>query len=138
MKYILVFICLIGISCHPQSKKQTRNETRVKENVLTKKNIEQTIAAEDRIKINSVGILVYDGFFDLDAIGPYSVLSNMIGTNVFFVSEKKGIVRASSGIEISVTNSINEIKSLDVLVIPGGLSQWKHADGQNYEKRFTL
>lgn len=119
-KYFLLIVCLINISCKHQSKNETDDKEITQENVLTSEDIEQIIN-EENTEIDSIGILVYDGFFDLDAIGPYSVLSNMVGTDVFFVSEKKGTVKASSGIEVSVSNSIDDIKRLDILVVPGGL-----------------
>lgn len=121
MKYILLIVCVINVSCKHQPKNELDDKKETQENVLTNEEIEQAIINEENTKIDSIGILVYDGFFDLDAIGPYSVLSNMVGTDVFFVSEKKGTVKASSGIELSVSNSIDEIKRLDILVIPGGL-----------------
>ena len=90
------------------------------ENTITSKEIGEAIVREEKIKIDSIGILLYEGFFELDAIGPYSVLSNMIGTKVFFVSEKRGIIQSSSGLQINVQNDISEIEHLDIILIPGG------------------
>ncbi len=56
----------------------------------------------------------------LDAIGPYEVLRHMDDTEVLFVSEKKGEIKADSGfIDINVKHSIDDIKSADILIIPG-------------------
>ncbi|MDM8099516.1 hypothetical protein NP440_11075 [Oceanobacillus oncorhynchi] len=56
----------------------------------------------------------------LDAIGPYEVLRNMDDTEVYFVAEKRGEIKADSGfVDINVKYSIGEMKSADILVIPG-------------------
>jgi putative intracellular protease/amidase len=74
-----------------------------------------------KLPIKTVGILVYDGFTTLDAMGPYQVLSEMMGVNVFFVARTKGIVRNMAGMKMQVDVDINDVDSLDILVIPGGL-----------------
>lgn len=113
---LFVFI----LSCKENTNVKIEKQNTVKEKTLTNEEIGKALANEEKIKINSIGILVYDGFFDLDAFGPYSVLSSMVGTDVFLVAEKKGSVRSSSGIEISITKSIEEVDKLDILLIPGG------------------
>jgi len=65
-------------------------------------------------------IFLYNGVTMLDAIGPYEVLRHMDDTEVLFVSEKKGEIKADSGfIDINVKHSIDDIKSADILIIPG-------------------
>lgn len=65
-------------------------------------------------------IFVYDGLTMLDAIGPYEVLHNLANTEVVFVAEKKGEIRAdSSMVHLNIKHSIDEIKEADVLIIPG-------------------
>lgn len=56
----------------------------------------------------------------LDAIGPYEVLRNMTGAEIYFVAEKTGEVKADSGIiDINVKHSIADMVEADILVIPG-------------------
>jgi transcriptional regulator GlxA family with amidase domain len=74
---------------------------------------------EPRMEIKTIGILVYDGFFTLDAIGPMAVFSELMGTKVFYIGLKKGLVKTGRT-EINVTKTISEIDELDILVIPGG------------------
>lgn len=81
----------------------------------------QRMFGSPQLPIKTVGILVYDGFTTLDAMGPYQVLSEMMGVNVFFVARTKGIVRNMAGMKMQVDVDINDVDSLDVLVIPGGL-----------------
>ena len=120
MKHLTILLFLFILSCQENTKVKTDKNEAIDEKILTDEEIGQAILTEEKIKINSIGILVYDGFFDLDAFGPHSVLSSIVGTDVFFVAEKKGSVKTSSGIEISVTKSIEEVDKLDILLIPGG------------------
>lgn len=65
-------------------------------------------------------IYVYNGITMLDAIGPYEVLRNMDGAEIFFVAEKIGEIKADSGfIDINVKHSIADMNEADILVIPG-------------------
>lgn len=65
-------------------------------------------------------IFLYNGVTMLDAIGPYEVLRNMDDTEVLFVAEKTGEIKADSGfIDINVKHSIDDIKDADILIIPG-------------------
>lgn len=65
-------------------------------------------------------IFLYNGVTLLDAIGPYEVLRNMDDTEVLFVAEKTGEIKADSGfIDINVKHSIDDIKDADILILPG-------------------
>jgi transcriptional regulator GlxA family with amidase domain len=78
-----------------------------------------------KFPIKTIGILVYDDFATLDAMGPHHVLSEMVGVNVLFISRDKtkngGVVRNTSGLGLHVDKDIRDVDSLDILVIPGGL-----------------
>ncbi|MCU0352231.1 MAG: DJ-1/PfpI family protein [Cytophagales bacterium] len=78
---------------------------------------------EPKVSIQTVGILLYDGYNTLDAVGPYQVLSELMGTRVFFVAKQKGLVRNQGGVQIQVDTSMAEVKHLDMLVIPGGFKE---------------
>lgn len=65
-------------------------------------------------------IYLYNGITMLDAIGPYEVLRNMPGAEIYFVAEKAGEIKADSGfIDINVKHSIADMEEADILVIPG-------------------
>ncbi|MBM7095214.1 DJ-1/PfpI family protein [Bacillus sp. H-16] len=65
-------------------------------------------------------IYVYNGMTMLDAIGPYEILRHMNDTDVLFVAEKPGNIKADSGfIDVNVKHSIDDIKSADILLLPG-------------------
>lgn len=76
-----------------------------------------------KIQIKTVGIFLYDGYQTLDAMGPYEVLSNLMGVKVFFVAKEKGFVKNQRGLNVEVNNSIKDINQLDILVIPGGAAE---------------
>ncbi len=78
---------------------------------------------EPKYKIKTVGILLYDGFTTLDAMGPYQVLSELMGTEVFFVGKHKGLIKNMNGVGIQVERDFKDTDSLDILVIPGGFKE---------------
>lgn len=73
-----------------------------------------------RLPIKSIGILLYDGYNTMDAMGPYHTLASISGANVFFVGRKKGAIVNQRKLKIQVDSSIDDVKKLDILVIPGG------------------
>lgn len=78
---------------------------------------------EPKVKIKTVGILLYDNYAVLDAMGPYHVLSELMGAKVFFVGRHKGLITTGNGMKVLCDTSIAEVKNLDILVIPGGLTE---------------
>lgn len=81
------------------------------------------IMTKPSINLKTIGIFVYNGFNTLDAIGPYQVLSQLMGTKVFFVAKEKGFVKNQSGLAFKVEKSISEVTNLDMLLIPGGAAE---------------
>ncbi|MFM7024030.1 MAG: DJ-1/PfpI family protein [Flavobacteriales bacterium] len=80
---------------------------------------------EPRIRIRKIGILVYDGMFLMDAIGPMTVLSELMEANVYYIGLKKENVKIGYT-EFVVKKNINDVKKLDILIIPGGsVDKWK-------------
>ncbi|WP_299223423.1 DJ-1/PfpI family protein [uncultured Aquimarina sp.] len=71
--------------------------------------------------IATIGILLYEGYFMLDAMGPLSVLNSTPSAKKLLIGRDKGIVTSSSNVKIQVDYSIDDIDQLDMLVIPGGL-----------------
>ncbi len=81
------------------------------------------IYSKPKEEIKTVGIYLYDGYSALDAMGPYSVFTRLMGSHVFFIAKHKGIVEDGAGLKVQVDTSIDEVKHLDILLIPGGLAQ---------------
>ena len=77
----------------------------------------------DRKKI---GILLFDQVEELDAIGPWEVLSFWCrmypddGYDVICLSRDGGMVRCAKGLEVRAHHSFADAPPLDVLVHPGG------------------
>lgn len=73
----------------------------------------------------TVGIVLFDGFEDLDAIGPREALSMMAMASggrweVVLVSEDGGQVRSSLGTRYLADHSFESCPPLDVVLVPGG------------------
>lgn len=80
----------------------------------------EIVLQKPKTPIKTIGVLVYDGFNNLDAMGPFQVLSQIAGAKTFLIAKQKGFVQNQSKIKIQVDSSITEVKTLDILVIPGG------------------
>lgn len=70
--------------------------------------------------IEIIGILLYDGFFTMDAMGPLSVLNSMYPTKKILIGRNKGTITSSDKVRIEVEYGIEDIEQLDMLIIPGG------------------
>ena len=116
-KYILT--ALIGIALFNSCKnKNEQKQTAVKETGTV-----EMAFPKPKIAIKTIGILLYDGYTTLDAMGPYQVLSDLRTSKVFFVGRHKGFIENDNGMKVMVDTSIEEVKQLDMLVIPGGFRE---------------
>jgi len=81
--------------------------------------------------MTQIAVLLYPGFTALDFIGPYEVLRNLPDTEVRFVWHEPGPVAADSGVlVVGATHSFGETPSPDVVIVPGGMSTFEHAQDQ--------
>ncbi|HJV20689.1 MAG TPA: DJ-1/PfpI family protein [Sediminibacterium sp.] len=89
---------------------------------LTKRHNEMMaiVMTQPKVSIKTIGIMVYDGYNTLDAMGPYHTLAEIRGAKTFFVAKQKGMVKNQRGLEMKVDKSFDDVKKLDILVIPGG------------------
>jgi transcriptional regulator GlxA family with amidase domain len=73
-----------------------------------------------------IGILLFDGFEELDAIGPYEVLASWTqafpddGWSVTTMSATGAPVTAAKGLVVSPHVAVADAPALDVLLYPGG------------------
>lgn len=67
-----------------------------------------------------VGILVYDGFFTLDVIGPLAVLSQIENAQVNLIRYGDEEEIKSGRTRLIVPLSISDVSALDLLLVPGG------------------
>lgn len=78
------------------------------------------IMQQPKTQIKTIGVFVYDGFNNLDAMGPFQVLRQISGAKTFLIAKQKGLVKNNSGVKVQVDTTINEVKNLDIILIPGG------------------
>jgi transcriptional regulator GlxA family with amidase domain len=68
-----------------------------------------------------IAYLLYDRFTALDIVGPHEVFNSVPGNESIFVAEERGPVRNESDTLSLVADAlIDEVRSPDILVIPGG------------------
>jgi transcriptional regulator GlxA family with amidase domain len=79
-----------------------------------------------RTSTHHIGLLLFDGVEELDAVGPWEVLSYWTlhhpedGWSISCVSPDGAPVVAAKGLTLSAHHSTTEIPPLDVLIHPGG------------------
>ncbi|TLS36778.1 DJ-1/PfpI family protein [Pseudalkalibacillus caeni] len=84
----------------------------------------------------NVQILLFEGFDELDAIGPFEVLkrANECGANFQVKMVTLGLPRVIGyyGLEVKADEYINEENYPDILIVPGG--GWNHRGGKGARK----
>lgn len=83
--------------------------------------IMDAILGKPKVAIKSIGILVYDGVNDLDFTGPRYVLGQS-GAKTRLIGIKPGPIKTVMGVQVVPDTTIDDVKQLDVLVIPGGFT----------------
>ncbi len=79
-----------------------------------------------------IGILLFDGMEELDAVGPWEVLSFWAhqfpadGYAVTCLSKAGGLVKCAKGLTIKADHSYADAPPLDVLIYPGGRGTRDH------------
>ncbi|MBX9779683.1 MAG: DJ-1/PfpI family protein [Chitinophagaceae bacterium] len=112
---VLIIFFAISIACN--------NKKDIENSIPSHDPVTKNMLPKPKVDIKTVGILLYDGFTTMDAMGPYQVLSELMGVKVFFVGRHKGLVSNTNGMKIQCDTSIAEVKHLDILVIPGGFKE---------------
>lgn len=72
-------------------------------------------------KIDTIGILAYEGFFTLDVLGPLTTLSLLPNTAVILIGQGENKVKSGRTI-FKLNHQISTIKQLDMVLVPGGSS----------------
>lgn len=74
----------------------------------------------------NIGILLFSDVEELDAVGPWEVLSFWTQTHpedgytVFMLSQAGGLVRCAKGLSVQAHYSYDDVPAMDVLLYPGG------------------
>jgi cyclohexyl-isocyanide hydratase len=67
-----------------------------------------------------VGLLLFPGLTQLDMTGPYEVFSRMPGAEVDVIWKDRRPVRSDQGLCFLPSAAFDEVRSLDLLCVPGG------------------
>ncbi len=84
----------------------------------------------------TIGILLFDGFEELDAVGPWEVLAFWTqsfpddGWTVTTFSRSGETVTAAKGLRVTPEHSYDSVPALDVLVYPGGQGTRRHLEDE--------
>ena len=123
--YIFLLILFVGLSRTPVIAQSPQPQDSARQfpklTLLNHQKYMDDLFGPPKMDVKRIGILVYDGMFTLDAVGPMAVLSELMETDVFYIGLKKGLVKSGRTV-IQVDKTIAEVKDLDILVIPGGSS----------------
>lgn len=114
MMKISSIIMPILLACSIQTIAQTNIEAKKHQEMM------DIIMQKPKMSIKTIGVFIYDGFNNLDAMGPFQVLTQISGAKTFLIAKQKGIIKNNSNVKIQVDTSINDVVTLDILVIPGG------------------
>lgn len=70
----------------------------------------------------TIAIPLFPRVTALDAIGPYEVLQRLPDATVVFVGDEIGTIRTENGfLGLSVDATFDDVKSPDVVIVPGGV-----------------
>jgi transcriptional regulator GlxA family with amidase domain len=73
----------------------------------------------------NIGIYLFNEFTALDAVGPWDVFSyaakDVNNIEVMMITKDGKSVHTDTGLTVMAHKSIDEVKNLDLLIIPGGL-----------------
>lgn len=79
--------------------------------------------AKERIapaKPRQIAMIAYPGFFPLDLLGPLSIFSDLLSTQVHLVWKQKQQVSAGRGVSLTTIPYSECPQNLDVVFVPGG------------------
>jgi cyclohexyl-isocyanide hydratase len=67
-----------------------------------------------------IGILIFDGMTQLDAMGPFEVFARIPRARVLLVAKRKRAVEAQFGLRMMPHTDLRRCPKLDIICIPGG------------------
>ena len=119
MKHLLIILTLMYVACTGATAQTSKADSAAKRH----DELMQIIMTQPKVPIKTIGVYVYDGYNTLDAIGPYQVLSELMGVDIFFVAKERGLVKNQRGLKVQVDKSFADVPKLDILIIPGGAQE---------------
>ncbi len=68
-----------------------------------------------------LGMVVFDGFQLLDVFGPLEMFGSLRDkVQILLIGERPGLAKSSAGPSVIIDCTFEEVKTLDILMIPGG------------------
>lgn len=115
---------MLDLEYDPQPPAQAGGEKSVEEGDLKFSRTEgfylpEFIEVSSKKEIKNIGILAYEDFFTLDAIGPLVVLSQLSNVSVKLLYKDKPEIK-SGRTYLIVNEKYTDARNLDVLIVPGG------------------
>jgi transcriptional regulator GlxA family with amidase domain len=74
--------------------------------------------------VTTIGIVLYDRFTALDAVGPYEVLCRLPGSTVRWIAADRNPVRSDRSLVLVPDATFDDAPRLDVVLVPGGPGQF--------------
>lgn len=82
-------------------------------------------------------MVVFDGFQLLDTFGPLEMFGALKDkVDILMIGERSGIVKSSAGPAVVVDRTFDEITTLDMLLIPGGMGTRREVNNQPFVDAF--
>jgi transcriptional regulator GlxA family with amidase domain len=68
-----------------------------------------------------IAIALFDRFTALDAVGPFQVLKRLPAADIFFISERRGLITDDSGaLRLEAPVALADAEDPDIVLVPGG------------------
>lgn len=85
-----------------------------------------------------IAVILFDGFELLDVFGPVELLQFVPRYHLEFYAPSPGKVSSSQGIEVIAPRSLADLKSADLLLVPGGKGTRALVNNQDFIERLHL
>lgn len=95
----------------------------------------------DMIKNNDhkllLGMVVFEGFELLDVFGPLEMFGSLRDkVDILMIGQQHGTIRSSAGPSVLIDRTFEEVKTLDILMIPGGIGTRQEVNNQPFLDAF--
>jgi putative intracellular protease/amidase len=93
----------------------------------------QTDMTENNDNKLLLGMVVFEGFQLLDTFGPLEMFGALKDkVDILMIGQQHGTVRSSAGPSVVIDRTFDEIETLDILMIPGGMGTRQEVNNQPF------
>lgn len=80
-----------------------------------------------------LGMIVFEGFQLLDTFGPLEMFGALKDkVDILMIGQQHGTVRSSAGPSVVIDRTFDEIETLDIVMIPGGMGTRQEVNNQPF------